>query len=244
MPSGVPANSGARWSACQGFIVRDVVTGRIRASGRRRRADRTILAAARGSPAAAAPAARRRRADRPRRRDAERAAAGALGAVQHQRRRRRRRRASAARRPTRSACRGTTAAPAWWAAATAATARVSGARRRRGASMKNSSRWSRRPSQNARRSVAGITSPPSLRPAAATAAFAPRRRTASVSRHQTLALSGSGWPAQACRLVERLGLAHVEAQRRVGRRIGSTFSETSQIAPSAPHEPASRRETS
>ncbi len=89
-----------------------------------------------------------------------------------------------------------------------------------------------------------IVSPPIFWIAVATAALAPRSRTASVSRHHTLALSGSGWPAHACKRSSASPWRRSKRSVVVATGIGSTFSDTSQIAPSAPHEPASRRDTS
>ena len=71
-----------------------------------------------------------------------------------------------------------------------------------------------------------------------------RSRSTSVPSHQALALSGSGWPPQALRRSSAARLGHLEAQRGAAGASGSTFSDTSQITPSMPIEPASRRETS
>ena len=109
---------------------------------------------------------------------------------------------------------------------------------------KNSSRWSRRPVQKVLASGSSMTSPPIFTRADCTAAAAPDRRSTSMPSHHALAFSGSGWPPHS--LTRRMALACSASRRSVsvaGKR-GSTFSETSQITPSSPSEPASARETS
>ena len=63
-------------------------------------------------------------------------------------------------------------------------------------------------------------------------------------RHQALALIGSGWPPQL--LSWRSAPTWSISKRSVllATAIGSTLSETSQITPNTPIDPASSRETS
>ena len=57
-------------------------------------------------------------------------------------------------------------------------------------------------------------------------------------------MSGSGWPPQALSCFSALAWSISKRSVAVAVGAGSTFSETSQITPSMPIEPASRRDTS
>ena len=77
-----------------------------------------------------------------------------------------------------------------------------------------------------------------------TAAVAPERRSTSIPSHQALAFSGSGRPPHSLR-------RWITCPSSISRRIvsvagacGNTLSETSQMTPRQPIEPASARDTS
>jgi hypothetical protein len=112
------------------------------------------------------------------------------------------------------------------------------------AATKNSSRWSRRPSQKGVAAATGIGSPPSRRTAASTAAAAPERRSNRLPFHQALASSGNGSPPQACRAASASAGFRSKRSVACASAFGSTLSVASTTMPSVPSEPEITRETS
>ncbi len=105
------------------------------------------------------------------------------------------------------------------------------------AATKNGSVWSRRPCQKAApRRPGRLAAEP--RHAFATAAARAAQAHDQAAVHHALASSGSGRRAPAVQLGERFPRLAVEAQRRLGRRAGSTLSETSTMTPRMPSDPA------
>ncbi len=86
--------------------------------------------------------------------------------------------------------------------------------------------------------------PPTFCAAARTAGSDPESRTRSLPRCQSVADTGSGWPAQ--RFIVSIAASSAISSARVASDAGrgSTFSETSAISPSVPSDPAASRETS
>ena len=80
--------------------------------------------------------------------------------------------------------------------------------------------------------------------AAAMAALAPRRRTASWPSAQQLACSGKGWPPQRLSCWRALVSDNSNISVHSAGAKGSTFRLTSAITPSVPMEPAIKRLTS